>query len=204
MNKLWLALLAVGALGYWGLTRPHASGTGDPIDWSAEPLQAGTDRPPFEVGSGKDQVTVDPKATYDISAVVAHDERYRFDDDAFLVPVDLVMTWGKMPEEPYKSKVSYGQMARYYFWRTPSADLDLHYIKCHSANEHMIPADANVRRALLTVGRGDRVRIQGLLVNAHRDDGFHWASSLTREDDGPGACELVWVESIQIGRDVYR
>jgi len=24
------------------------------------------------------------------------------------------------------------------------------------------------------------------------------------EDDGPGACELVWVEEMQIGRDVYR
>jgi hypothetical protein len=204
MNKLWLALLAVVVLGYCVVTRPRSSGSGDPVDWSAEPVQTGTDRAPFEVGSGKDRLTLDPKAAFDISAVVAHDEHYRVDDGAFLVPVDLVMTWGKLPEEPYKSKVSYGQMARYYFWRTPSSDLDLHYIKSHSANEHMIPADGNVRRALLSVGRGDRVRAQGLLVNAHREDGFHWATSLTREDDGPGACELVWVESIQIGRDVYR
>lgn len=48
------------------------------------------------------------------------------------------------------------------------------------------------------------MRVRGLLVNARRDDGFYWNSSLSREDDGPGACELVWVEEIQIGREVYR
>jgi hypothetical protein len=204
MNKVWLTLLAVGVLGYCALTRPRASGSGDPVDWSREPVQGATDRPAFEVDTRKGALTLEPRAAFDISARVAADERYRADDGAFLVPVDLVMTWGKLPEEPYKSKVSYGQMARYYFWRAPAADLDLHYVASHSANMHMIPADDNVRRALLAVGGGDLVRVQGLLVNAKRADGFYWNSSLTREDTGPGACELVWVEEIQIGRKVYR
>src|SRR4029077_8875536 len=204
MNKLWLPPAAVVLLGYCALTRPHASGTAEPVDWSADPLQTDTDRPSFEVGTGKDEVPPDPRASFDISAVVTGDEHYRFDDGAFLVPVDLVMTWGKLPEEPFKSKVTYGQITRYYFWRTNASDLDLNYIKSHSANMHMIPADDNVRRALLAVGTGDSVRVRGLLVNARRGDGFHWTTSMTREDDGPGACELVWVETIQIGRDVYR
>jgi hypothetical protein len=204
MNKVWLTLLTVVVLGYYALSRPHAMGAGDPIDWSGEPVQASTDRPPFEIETGKGKLSLDPLASFDVSAVVAGDEHYRVDDGAFLVPVDLVMTWGKLPEEPYKSKVSYGQITRYYFWRTNASDLDLHYIKAHSANMHMIPADTNVRRALLAVGTGDRVRVHGLLVNVNREDGFHWKSSTTREDDGPGACELVWVEEIQIGRKVYR
>lgn len=204
MSKLWPALLAIVALGYWGFTRPHASATGDPIDWSGDPVQEPTERQPFEIETRKGKVALAPRASFDVSAVVASDEHYRFDDGAFLVPVDLVMTWGKLPEEPYKSKVSYGQITRYYFWRTSAPDLDLHYIQTHSANMHMIPADDNVRRALLSIWTHDRVRVRGLLVNASRDDGFHWNSSLTREDDGPGACELVWVEEIQIGGKVYR
>jgi hypothetical protein len=204
MSKLWLLLLAVVLLGYWEFTRPHASAAGDPVDWSSEPVQEPTERPPFEIETRKGKVALDPRASFDVSAIVASDEHYRFDDGAFLVPVDLVMTWGKLSEEPYKSKVSYGQITRYYFWRTSATDLDPHYIQTHSANMHMIPADDNVRRALLSVGSGDQVRVQGLLVNAKRDDGFYWNSSLTREDDGPGACELVWVEEIQIGREVYR
>ncbi len=191
MNKVWLALLAAVAIGYFALSRPHATGTGDPVDWSVEPVEAATDRQPFEIDTRKGKVTLDPRASFDVSAVVTGDEHYRFDDGAFLVPVDLVMTWGKLPEEPFRSKVSYGQITRYYFWRTSASDLDLHYIKAHSANMHMIPAGDNVRRALLTVGTGDPVRVRGLLVNAGRNDGFSWKTSLTREDDGPGACELV-------------
>jgi len=204
MNKVWLTLLTVVVIGYYAFSRPHATGAGDPIDWSCEPVQVSIDRRPFDIETRKGKVTLDPRASFDAAAVVAGDEHYRVDDGAFLVPVDLVMTWGKLPEEPFKSKVSYGQITRYYFWRTKDSDLDLHYIKAHSANMHMIPADDNVRRALLKVGTGDRVRVHGLLVNANREDGFHWNTSLTREDDGPGACELVWVEEIQIGREVYR
>jgi hypothetical protein len=29
-------------------------------------------------------------------------------------------------------------------------------------------------------------------------DGWRWRSSLTREDTGAGACELVWVERIAV------
>ena len=204
MNKVWLTLLAVGVLGYCALTRPRASGSGDPVDWSREPVQGATDRPAFEVETRKGVLTLDPRASFDISARVAADERYRADDGAFLVPVDLVMTWGKLPEEPYRSEVSYGQMARFYSWHASSPDLDLHYVAAHSANMHMIPANDNVRRALRAVDGGDPVRVRGLLVNAKRADGFYWNSSLTREDTGQGACELVWVEEIQIGRKVYR
>jgi hypothetical protein len=204
MYRILLALFVAVTLAYYGWSCPHASGTGEPIDVSGELLQTPTTRHPFEIDTRKGLVTLAPRAAFDASAVVAHDEHYRMDDGAFLVPVDLVMTWGKLPEEPYQSQVSYGQMARYYFWRTPSGDLDLHYVETHSANMHMIPADENVRHALLAVGGGDRVRVQGFLVDAHRQDGFYWNSSLTREDTGPGACELVYVETIQIGRKLYR
>jgi hypothetical protein len=204
MNKLWLALLAIVAIGYYASSCPRASATGEPVDWTGEPVQEPTDRPSFEIETRKGPITLDPRASFAVSAVVASDEHYRFDDGAFLVPVDLVMTWGKLPEEPYKSQVSYGQITRYYFWRTEHAELGLDYIKTHSANMHMIPADDNVRRALLAAGSGDAVRVRGLLVNARRADGFHWRTSTTREDDGPGACELVWVEEMQIGRKVYR
>lgn len=204
MKKLWLALLAVVLLGYLALTRPRSAGAGDPVDWSREPVQSPTDRPPFQIGTGKETVTLQPRAAFEVAARVAGAERYRMDGGAALSPVDLVLTWGRLPEEPFKSEVSYQQMTRYYFWRAPSADLDLGYIQSHSSNMHMIPAGDNVRRALLSVGEGDAVRVRGLLVNASRGDGFTWSSSLSRTDSGPGACELVWVEEIQIGRKLYR
>jgi hypothetical protein len=49
------------------------------------------------------------------------------------------------------------------------------------------------------VRAGDRVRIEGWLVEATAPDGWRWRSSLTREDTGNGACELVYVCAIEVG-----
>jgi hypothetical protein len=40
------------------------------------------------------------------------------------------------------------------------------------------------------------VIVRGYLVEARGADGWRWRSSLTREDTGAGACELIWVESV--------
>jgi hypothetical protein len=204
MKKIWLTVLAIVLAGFWFLNRPMSAGGGDPIDWTREPVQTATDRAPFEVSTRKGPVTLHPVASFEVAGVVAGAERYRFDHEAFLSPVDFVLTWGDLPAEPYKSKVSYRQMTRYYFWRTPSSDLDPGYIQSHSSNMHMIPASANLKRALTSVGEGDSVRIRGLLVNVTRGDGYHWNSSRSRRDSGPGACELIWVEELQAGRKLYR
>jgi hypothetical protein len=59
---------------------------------------------------------------------------------------------------------------------------------------HLIPADGQVRDALERVRRGQLVHLEGFLVDASRADGWQWHSSLSREDTGNGACELVYVE----------
>jgi hypothetical protein len=33
-------------------------------------------------------------------------------------------------------------------------------------------------------------------VRLDGEDGSHWQSSLTREDSGGGACELLWVTEV--------
>ncbi len=202
---LGLTALAGLAAGGCGFALPAGSVPTDaPIEWQREPLQTDTERVAFVVPTGSGEVTVRPRAAFDIAAVVAAAEPYSLDAGAFLVPVDLVMTWGQLPLEPYRGKVSYSQMARFYFWRTHDGSLDLHYIATHSANMHMIPATRNLARALAHVGSGDSVHVRGLLVDVESDRGFRWATSLTREDTGPGACELVWVEELQRGARLYR
>jgi hypothetical protein len=40
------------------------------------------------------------------------------------------------------------------------------------------------------------VQLEGFLIEARRNDGWYWRSSLTRKDSGAGACELVYVTSV--------
>jgi len=61
---------------------------------------------------------------------------------------------------------------------------------------HMVPANAEVERTLRALHSGQRVTISDYLIEARAPDGWRWRSSLTREDTGAGACELVWVEKI--------
>jgi hypothetical protein len=198
------ALVLAAGLAGCGFALPASSvPAGEAVDWRGEPVQGATWRTPFAWPTRRGEVQVRPRAAFDISAVVAAEEPYSFDDGAFLSPVDLVMTWGRLPEEPYRSRVSYYQITRYYFWRTRDPSLDLRYIATHSANMHMIPATHNLARALAHVGSGDRVRLRGLLVDVE-GSGFRWQTSMTRDDTGPGACELVWVEEMQRGRRLYR
>lgn len=196
----WIIFAFVIVGGWWVMSRPSGEPTSEIVDPAVDPAQTETDREPFRVGESR----ITPRASYDISAEIASVERYRFDGFASVSPVDAVLTWGGMPEPPYADRVSYDQMGRFYFWHTRASDLDLKYIESHSANVHLIPATDNLRRALVGLDAGDRVRLRGLLVDIDWDDG-HWVrTSTVRTDTGPGACEVFWVEEAQVDDSVYR
>ena len=63
---------------------------------------------------------------------------------------------------------------------------------------HMIPADGAIAGRLKDVRPGQVVRIQGWLVEARAGDGWRWRSSLTRNDTGAGACEVIFVRDLQV------
>jgi hypothetical protein len=204
MRRVWLLLPLLLLAGWCVLPRAHGTTALHPVDWTRDPVQTPTDQPAFTIATRKGPVTLRPRYRFEISAVVAGAERYRMDDGAFLSPLDLALVWGELPGEPYWNQVHYTQTGRYYLWGTSSPELDLAYIPAHSSNMHMIPADANVRRALLAAGTGDWVRLRGSLVDVAGPGGFTWTSSTSRVDTGPGACEVVWVEEAQVGDWIYR
>ncbi len=69
-------------------------------------------------------------------------------------------------------------------------------IEVHAANMHIIPANDTVKRQLSKIRTGQLVHIKGQLIEAKRADGWHWRSSLSREDTGNGACELMYVTDL--------
>jgi len=139
-----------------------------------------------------------PQARYDITARILGREDYHFDLLADLIPEDLALGWGPMSDNRILRAFEITQGARFYSWR-PKQDLLLprQVVIEHSANTHVIPADAAVRRQLKRLRVGQVVHLSGFLVNAVRDDGSYINTSLTRSDSGPGACEVVLVEQVE-------
>jgi hypothetical protein len=94
--------------------------------------------------------------------------------------------------------VSVSQSDRWYYWRAAELPIPQREIETHSANMHMIPATEGIENRLRSLDPGDRVRLSGYLVEAQGPDGWRWRSSLSREDTGAGACEVVWVERLEL------
>jgi len=142
--------------------------------------------------------TITPLAEFSLQARVLSTQRYQLDRAAQLAPVDLALGWGRMSDETILSKISISQSGRFYFWRVEQFPIPREEIESHSANMHMVPADNTIAQQLKAIRVGQRVNIQGQLIEAKGADGWTWRSSLTRTDTGNGACELVLVKALTV------
>jgi hypothetical protein len=150
----------------------------------------------FDIDGGR--YHIHPLAKFRITARVLSREDYRLDNMAGLVPTDLALGWGPMSDSDVLKDIDISQSGRFYFWYTQNFPIPRREIEIHSANMHLIPADSSVRRELRRVRTGSIVHFDGELVEVAGKDGWTMRSSLTREDTGNGACELVWVEHLDL------
>lgn len=187
---LLLAVIAAAAWLFW--PEPAAKWRGIPA--AKDPVQLASDLPaPFP----HEGYTVTPLARYTVTAVVLGRERYRNDRGAKLSPVDLALGWGPMSVATAINDLKISQSGRWYEYRWANEPpLDPGQIARHSANTHCLPADKEVRASLLAVKRHELVTLEGYLVEVHAPDGYHWRSSLTREDTGARSCEVLWVTGV--------
>ncbi|WEN16912.1 hypothetical protein PY254_16540 [Rhodanobacter sp. AS-Z3] len=143
-------------------------------------------------------VTLTTRAHFDITARVLSRKDYSSSSYGDVVPVDLAMGWGRMSDSDVLASIDISQSGRFYYWHVKDFPIPRREIETSSANMHMIPADDNVKRQLEDVRQGQVVHIEGFLVDATRPDGWHWNTSMTRDDTGGGACELIYVEGVTI------
>lgn len=136
-------------------------------------------------------------ASFDLRARVLGKERYRFDRAAELSPIDLAMGWGRMSDSAVLESIKIRQEDRWYFWSPTQSTIAAEEITSHSANMHMIPSSPWVQRQLLALRVGQVVHLRGQLIQADGRDQWHWRSSLSRSDSGEGACEVIWVETVE-------
>ncbi|WP_154246659.1 hypothetical protein [Kangiella sp. HZ709] len=146
-----------------------------------------------------DTFEVTPLAEFDIKAKVILREDYSSDRGAKLSPIDLALGWGRMSDESVLEKIEFSQSGRWYRYRYENPPIPQQEIQSHSANMHLIPSTAVVGNQIDRVKAGQVIKIKGKLVSViESETGFRWKSSLTREDTGGGACELIFVEQFEI------
>jgi hypothetical protein len=191
--RLILAILVccLGLAGMWS-GRPIARAPGVLVE--SEPFQSPTSVAAFAF----EEFELAPQAAYDITARVLSVERYRVDGGSNLSPIDFAVGWGPMSDSAVLDHFRVSQGARFFTIYPDETAIDLDVALKSAANMHLIPANSLVLRQLKNVKAGNIVRLQGFLVNASTDEGFTWNTSLTRNDTGAGACELFYVESVEM------
>lgn len=139
-------------------------------------------------------------AEYEIEALVVSRKRYWFGQDHKMIPVDLALAWGPLTTRQALDEVRYSQSGRWYYYRaTRTSPVPADQVFLHSANTHIIPAvdRPDVRREVLRIRRGDRIRLEGWLVDVISPSGNRLRSSRSRRDTGGGSCEILYVTRME-------
>ena len=141
--------------------------------------------------------TLTVRAHYRITARILARERYHFDTLSDLVPEDLALGWGPMSDNRILRSLDIYQADRFYFWRgSAHSAIQKNSVITHSANTHVIARNPLIARQLKRLRPGQVVTLTGELVDGVRDDGVWIKTSLTRDDTGAGACEVLLVSDV--------
>ncbi len=147
--------------------------------------------------------TLTPRASFNVIAKVISAERYYFDYETRVSPVDFVLGWGPMSDESILEKIDIWQEDRWYKWESETMPISKEEIIFNSSNMHMIPETDTIAQELKRVRNGDLVSISGMLVDVKSGGSWKWKTSTSRSDTGATACEIVFVKSIEIIDPVY-
>ena len=80
-----------------------------------------------------------------------------------------------------------------------ASSYDLNY-----ANTHVIPANSNILNALMGTELYDEIDLTGLLVDVEINGKIKYETSLSRYDEGDGACEILYVTAVRINNKIYK
>jgi hypothetical protein len=162
---------------------------------AGEPAQTLTAAPAFE----QESYRINPLANFRIRGRVLLTDRYWLGRESDLSPIDLTLGWGRLSDSAVLEQFSMYRGHRCFYWKPKARQMPIpaHEVVTHTANVHIIPADGRVAESLFRLRRGSVVELAGLLVEVKAGDGWKWKSSLTREDSGPGACEVMWVDLVR-------
>ncbi len=119
---------------------------------------------------------------------------------ASIVPYDVTIGWGGLHSKDVFKTIHTIMSGRVVYWRFNSnCPFNEKEINSMMSNNHLIPANKNVRRGIRKLKKKDVVYIEGYLANVaiHKPHIVERSTtSLTRDDTGLGACEMIYVTRV--------
>ena len=138
-------------------------------------------------------------ANFEARANVLSISSYNYDEMNEFSPVDIALGWGRMSDQQITDQIDIKQQHRWYVWRADYFPIPREEIEKSSSNVHIIPANDDIEDKIDEIVRGNIIQLSGKLVNVNKvGESWVWKSSTKRNDTGGGACEILWVDEIEI------
>lgn len=156
---------------------------------------------------GNVNVIIDYVATYNIRGRVVDVQKYiPYNTKNRICSRDIGISWGFLAEDENAKKVKWGSIGdRRLFWTVEDEEWyekigKSYEITMHFSNNHLIPSNDTIKKLIKKIKEDDYIKIEGYLANIswEEKDGreFYLNTSVVRDDDGDGACEVIYVTDI--------
>lgn len=207
---LFLALLATAAVTWF--TRHRLASVNDiHSDTLRAPVQTPVQSPePVQFTRNGYDYTAVPLFHYTLAGLVVHRLDYSWfsiDRGERTFTLDIGVIWGSnLSNRVHQAKsIRFSQDARFGFvqWRG-----EVPFVKSEFSNNHLLVDNDQMERKVKQIQTADQIRLRGKLVNVtarritaggrYDSDEIVWNTSTVRADDGPGACETILVENVEI------
>ena len=172
-----------------------------------DPIQVETENPE-SITFARDgyEYVLTPLYDYEINGLVVGKMDYRvFSIDKYdsVFPGDLCLIWGpNVASAVYRNPVvRFSQDCR---WCWVQWYGNVSFSMRELSNNHMLINSKYLESKFNSILRGDQVKVKGKLVNVDAqipgkpESLIVWHTSTSREDTGGGACEVIYVEDIQV------
>ena len=196
MKKILFVLAIVGVwFAHWYLHRPITYAPGVLIAADPTQLKLPSDEPEFDFSD----FHLKPLARFAADLRLLHSKIYRYDRQASLVPIDLAVGWGPMSDQQVLDRLRVSQSMRFFWYeyKVPPP-IAVEQIVSHATNIHIIPSTPELSSRCKALRSGALVHLSGELVEATGPQIGTWRSSLSRTDSGNGACELLYLEDLDV------
>ncbi|MCP4347619.1 MAG: hypothetical protein GY795_19110 [Desulfobacterales bacterium] len=171
------------------------------------PIQAKTDKTPFNTTVGKITYTITPLYNYELYGMVVsyHHSESWWDMyhntiwNDFINIKDICVVWGM---QNIKTEVYKNMEFRSGTWTCWVSCRDREtwskFDKRCLSNNHILSDSKKLTRKIMSAEKGDQIYFKGYLAQYSHDMGFKRGSSTTRTDTGNGACETIFLEDFRI------
>ena len=173
-----------------------------------DPIQTETEKPPFKVYRGGITYDIVPLFNYELYGLVVSENNsknwldyYHEKWQDFINLKDVCVVWGENIESGVYQDLKFrnGSFTCYIDFKSgvDKKEVFQEFRNNALSNNHLLSEDDAISQKIIRAKKGDQIHLKGYLVRYSHDE-FKRGSSVTRTDEGNGACETIYLTDFEI------